>query len=56
MSYPKWRHHPTKESLIVTNADFEASQAPDSDGWRDDRNFSEEAPKNKGGRPRKVQE
>lgn len=51
MSYPKWRHHPTKESVIVESADWEESLTPSEDGWRDDRNFE---PKNKGGRPRKV--
>jgi hypothetical protein len=40
LSYPKWRHHPTLESKIVTNWAFEESQTPDEDGWRDDRNFS----------------
>lgn len=56
MSYPKWRHHPTKESMVIDTPEQEAGWCPDSDGWRDDRNFDEPQPKNKGGRPRKVQE
>ena len=64
MSYPKWRHHPEHESVIVYSADQESSQC--GEGWRDDRNFTavdafeyqqaagREVPKNKGGRPRKV--
>jgi hypothetical protein len=43
MSYPKWRHHPTLESVIVESADFEASITPDSDGWQDGRVFPTEA-------------
>ena len=39
MSYPKWRHHPTKESVIVYDAGVCESQTPDEDGWRDDRDF-----------------
>ena len=45
MSYPKWRHHPTKESVIVYDAGVCESQTPDEDGWRDDRLFpTDEAP------------
>lgn len=40
MSYPKWRHHPTKESMIVWDWGIEESQTPDADGWRDDHNFA----------------
>jgi hypothetical protein len=61
MSYPKWRHHPTKESMIVWDMGVEESQTPATEGWRDDRDFphepieaTPEPPKNKGGRPRKV--
>ena len=45
--YPRWRHHPTKESMVVYDWGVEESQTPDSDGWRDDRNFGtiEEQPK-----------
>lgn len=54
MTYPKWRHHPTLKSLIVYDRNQEESQAPTSEGWRDDRQFEKvEPPKNKGGRPRK---
>jgi len=42
MSLPKWRHHPTKESVIVYDEDVEASQTPDEDGWRNDRDFPTE--------------
>ena len=59
MSYPKWRHHPTLESKIVTNWGFEESLTPDSDGWRDDRNFDkndEPKPKGKPGPKPKVKE
>lgn len=62
MSYPKWRHHPTKESMIVWDLGVEESQTPDAEGWRDDRLFPDEPidpdidepVKRKGGRPRKV--
>ena len=40
MSFPKWRHHPVKESMIVWDEGVEASQTPTEGGWRDDRNFS----------------
>ena len=57
MSFPKWRHHPEKESVIVYDEAQESSQA--GDGWGDDRYWLKEvqavpeAPKRKGGRPRK---
>jgi hypothetical protein len=58
--YPKWRHHPKKESMIVWDRGVEESQTPDEDGWRDDRMFpvplpieDPETPKNPG-RPKKV--
>lgn len=35
MSYPKWRHHPTKESVIVHDEAEESTQAPDDQGWQD---------------------
>ena len=47
MIYPKWRHHPTLDSMIVHDRGVEESQTPDEDGWRDDRNFGDE-PKPKG--------
>ena len=62
MSYPKWRHHPQHESVIVHDAAQEASQT--GEGWGDDRYWLKEgfaspepvpAPqKHKGGRPRKA--
>jgi hypothetical protein len=65
--YPKWRHHPEMESVIVYDEGQEESQAPSSEEWRDDRDFpeyldeqdgsqGEDAPKRKPGRPRKVSE
>ena len=60
MSYPKWRHHPTLESMIVWDEGVETSQTPDEDGWRDDRDFPEDDPsspessRKKPGRPPKV--
>lgn len=59
MTYPKWRHHPTKESMIVHDWGVEESQTPDSDGWRDDRNFGDaplDPPKPKRGRPPMARE
>jgi hypothetical protein len=57
MSYPKWRHHPTLESVIVYDEGVCVSQTPDEDGWRDDRDFpTDDEPKRKPGRPRKVEE
>jgi hypothetical protein len=59
LSYPKWRHHPTQESKLVTNLGFEESLTPDADGWRDDRNFDkgdEPKPKGKPGPKPKVKE
>ena len=59
MSYPKWRHHPIHESMIVWDQSQEDSWAPSSNGWKDDRHFGDAPvvdtprPKNKGGRPRK---
>ncbi len=55
MHYPRWRHHPIKESMIVYDLGTEESQTPDSDGWRDDRNFTAEPEpeKRKPGRPKK---
>lgn len=56
-TFPRWRHHPEKESMIVYDWGVEESQTPDEDGWRDDRNFdAPEPPKNKGGRPRKAEQ
>jgi hypothetical protein len=39
MSYPKWRHHPTKESVIVHDEAEESTQAPDDQGWWDTRDY-----------------
>lgn len=50
--YPKWRHHPEKESVLVHSQDWEESLTPESEGWSDSRT-PEDAPR-KPGRPRKV--
>jgi hypothetical protein len=39
MSYPKWRHHPEKESVIVHDANEESYMAPDDQGWWDTRDY-----------------
>ena len=57
--YPKWRHHPTEDSIIVTSEDFELSITPDADGWMDGRNFpetDEPKPRAKPGPKPKVKE
>jgi len=66
MSYPKWRHHPAKGSVIVYSQEQETSQC--AEGWYDDRQLFpvdppvvavevvSEAPKHRGGRPKKVAE
>ena len=56
--YPKWRHHPELEPMIVHTVDQEVSATPSEDGWRDDRDFAaaEETPKKRGRWPKKEAE
>lgn len=49
MTYPKWRHHPEQESMIVHNEDQEVSQA--GEGWFDTRDFAAEEPEAPSKRP-----
>jgi hypothetical protein len=39
MSYPKWRHHPEKDSVIVHDRGEQAVLAATDQGWFDDRAF-----------------
>ena len=42
LPFPKWRHHPDKESCIVQDAHEESILAPDDQGWFDNREFKKD--------------
>ena len=42
MSYPKWRHHPEKESRIVNDMAEEGLFCPSGEGWADYRELPSE--------------